>query len=337
MKKLYLFFLLLMFIPSAAFAEEPVRIAVMDFKADGVSASIARQVSELVRTEIVACGSFEVIERKQVDLVLKEQGFQQSICIDEARAVKIGRIMSAQKLLIGTVMKIDTTYIVSARIVDIEKGTALFGEKATAENSSSLPDAATRLVRKLNAKINPGDAVAQSSSFNNDSGKPGRKQYSLGLAVTTSLLPVWSGSFNNGFDIVGFSFVGVKIVTMALGVKYGIDYSNASSDVNSYSSAIQGYDVGTVDYGNTALALAKDENTKKESLIWCATTLSLYGIVALVDCIYSYFIIDDFNRGGIYYAESKQKGDLEFDLYTCGNYNTSGNGQGLHALVRYYF
>lgn len=113
------------------------RLAVMDFQAKGVSSDVAKNVSELVRAELINSGRYLIIERSQMNQILKEQGIQQTGCTDISCAVQVGQILSANKILIGSIMKIGKNYVISGRIVDVEKG---IGEKAASESTVSIDD-----------------------------------------------------------------------------------------------------------------------------------------------------------------------------------------------------
>ena len=131
--------------------ENAIRVAVMDFRANGISQLIASNISELVRNELIIMGNFIVLERSQVDQILKEQGFQMTGCTETSCAVKVGQMLSAKKILVGTVMKMGNKIVISGRIVDVEKGV---GERAANQSASStdeLDEAAGKFARMLDS------------------------------------------------------------------------------------------------------------------------------------------------------------------------------------------
>ncbi len=138
---------------------EKMRIAVMNFKAKGVTRALAENVSELIRGEMINTGRYIVIERAQMDNILKEQGFQKSGCTDVSCAVEVGKILSAKKILIGTVMKLGGMIIISARIVDVQSGTGEFSEKQNARSETDLYNAVTLFTQKLTNRISGGVPV----------------------------------------------------------------------------------------------------------------------------------------------------------------------------------
>jgi curli biogenesis system outer membrane secretion channel CsgG len=112
-------------------------IAVTDFAAKEVSSSLAINVSELIRTELINSGRYTVIERSQMKEILKEQGFQQTerVHTDVNCAVRMGKLLSAKKILVGSVMKMGSRLIISGRVVDVEKG---IGERAVTGKANSI-------------------------------------------------------------------------------------------------------------------------------------------------------------------------------------------------------
>ncbi|MBA4369258.1 MAG: hypothetical protein C0403_16650 [Desulfobacterium sp.] len=148
LKKIALIIILFHLLPATAMAAKN-RIAVMDFRADGISKEKALRISELIRTEIVNTNVYTVIERNQMDMVFKEQGIQQTGVINDAYAIKMGELLSAQKILIGTVMQLGDAIIISGRIVDIEKGIAEFAVNQSAANENQLLEATRLFCKKL--------------------------------------------------------------------------------------------------------------------------------------------------------------------------------------------
>lgn len=124
-------------------------LAVMDFEAKEVPRSTALSVSELIRTELINSGKYTVIERSQMKEILKEQGFQQSGCTEIACAVKIGKLLSARKMLVGSVIKLGTKLIISGRVIDVERGVGEKGAKGTANSVEELDAGVTEFINNL--------------------------------------------------------------------------------------------------------------------------------------------------------------------------------------------
>ena len=143
--------------------ERKDRIAVLDFKTINLPADKSRVISEIIRTDLINTDRYIVIERSQVDMIFKEHGFTSTGVTDDSSAVKIGKLLTAQKILIGSVMKLGESIVVTARIVDVEKGVAEHSGKITAENDESLVSEVSNLVPMLTGAAVESTEVKSSS------------------------------------------------------------------------------------------------------------------------------------------------------------------------------
>ena len=76
-----------------------------------------------IQTALVKSPYVTVVERNKLNEVLKEQALSQTGVIDEATAIKVGKIIGAQKILMGDYQcNLKERYSISARLVDIESG-----------------------------------------------------------------------------------------------------------------------------------------------------------------------------------------------------------------------
>jgi hypothetical protein len=157
-KKIFLIITLLSFIFNISLYAQnkninKTRIAILEFKGDGIPKGTANNVSELLRVEMVKTNKYIIIERTRMDAILKEQGFQQTGCTDETCAVKIGKILSANKIMIGNVMKLQDMFVITSRIVDVETGSIELAEKESAKSEKDLYNAVQTLARNLTESI----------------------------------------------------------------------------------------------------------------------------------------------------------------------------------------
>lgn len=116
--------------PNAAQSQEagqaPPRVtavAVKEFVAQGLSQSEAVTLTDVFRNYLVETGRFRMMERTQMNEILKEQGFQRSgACTDNACVVMMGQLLGVENIVTGSVGRIGGTYTVSARLVSVETG-----------------------------------------------------------------------------------------------------------------------------------------------------------------------------------------------------------------------
>lgn len=98
-------------------------IAVFDFDVQGnIDKGIARSLAESVRIEIVNSGKYEVIDRSNMDKILKEQAFQMTGCTAKNCAVEAGQMLGVGKVVAGTVGLIGKTYYITLSLVNVETG-----------------------------------------------------------------------------------------------------------------------------------------------------------------------------------------------------------------------
>lgn len=123
------------------------RIAIMDFMPKGISPSLALDISEMIRAEMKKNGKYKVIERTQMNELLKR--FQQIECTIVPCAIKVARLLSVQKIMIGSVMKMGATIAISGSLVDAEKGAEERSITHVAYSKRDIPNAVAQFIRKL--------------------------------------------------------------------------------------------------------------------------------------------------------------------------------------------
>lgn len=99
-----------------------VTLAVFPFQTDEALAKkrVNFAVSEIYAEQLRKTGAFKLIERMQLDAVLKEQKIGLSGAVDSRTAAGVGKLLGARLLLIGSVSRMGRSYQISARLVDSE-------------------------------------------------------------------------------------------------------------------------------------------------------------------------------------------------------------------------
>ena len=100
-------------------------LAVLELDATGVSEIDAKVLTQTLTTKIIELSDYTVVERANIDKILKEQKFQHSGCTNSECAVEIGQLLNADLTVIGTVGKVGSTYTMQTRIIAVETGEAL--------------------------------------------------------------------------------------------------------------------------------------------------------------------------------------------------------------------
>lgn len=96
-------------------------LAVMDLKCgDGVQKSIGPLLTDIIIEELVKSKKYTIIDRANRDKILSEVGFQMTGCADETCTVEAGRLLGVGKLVVGSIDKIDETYVIRLQLINVE-------------------------------------------------------------------------------------------------------------------------------------------------------------------------------------------------------------------------
>ena len=130
-----LFVLLLSF---RLFASEKISMAVYDFDARSVPPAIGDSVTDFVQTSLYETGKFNMMDRKNVQKILKEQMFQKTGCSSTDCAVEAGRILNVSNMVLGSVSKLGQRYVISLQLVDVEQGKISISDKVETDSEDML-------------------------------------------------------------------------------------------------------------------------------------------------------------------------------------------------------
>ncbi len=139
--------------PKFLIGEAERTIAVANFDPQGVSATDAAIISDMLRSRLIKEGAFNVIEKANMDKVLQEQAFQQTGCTTSECAVKLGKILNVKYLVVGSFGKLLDRYVVSMRVVDIETAKGVYSDEASAVDVPAVQEAISRLAINLTEAV----------------------------------------------------------------------------------------------------------------------------------------------------------------------------------------
>lgn len=108
---------------TAAIAEDSIpTVAVLDFEARGVAQEEAAAFADKFRYELLKTKAFDVMERNQMDLILKEQEFQLSGCVNQKCAVEVGQLIAVRKIVTGSASKVGEIFTLNVKLMDVQTG-----------------------------------------------------------------------------------------------------------------------------------------------------------------------------------------------------------------------
>lgn len=183
----------LLFIFVAVALASNSNVAVRDFEGLNVDTVDALIITERFRTELVTTGSFNVLERKQVNSILEEQGFILSGCVDNSCNVEVGQLLGVEYIIVGTIGKIEGTYTVTLRLVNISSGK--IQNTVTGDCAGPLSDVLMNTTKELAEKLVLQVQNAEYGTLNIKSEPTGSQVYLNDIYVgktpfsSTQLLP----------------------------------------------------------------------------------------------------------------------------------------------------
>jgi len=96
------------------------RVAILAFTPKGTTQTEADIVNELFRSSFVSRTPFTVLNRSVMDELLKEKELLATGCLDTSCIVEIGKILSMQYVVYGSLMELGGIYYLTIEMVNIE-------------------------------------------------------------------------------------------------------------------------------------------------------------------------------------------------------------------------
>jgi len=98
-------------------------VAVVPLDGRKVDSLDALTLTDALADQLVKTKSVRVMERAQMEAILKEQGFQQSgACDGQECAVQIGKLLGIDRIVVGSVASFGKAYTIAVREVDVQTG-----------------------------------------------------------------------------------------------------------------------------------------------------------------------------------------------------------------------
>ena len=158
--KIHLFLILFFLVLAFPLASQQLPVAaILPFEGIDVSRADTAAVYSYLESSFSATGVYSVIPAAQRDQVLG--GTDTSVCTDEDCAVEIGKKLSSDQVVLGTVALADGRYIVNARIVETASSRTLAADSISAASAAELAEVCDILSVSLIRRAVPGSLVAK--------------------------------------------------------------------------------------------------------------------------------------------------------------------------------
>jgi len=145
MKKIIATLILLSFTVLYPAQVQKLSIVIADFHVAEINPALAKMINEYILNYFIETGKYKVIERSQLENVLREMRLSNSDLADSSNAIKIGKLLSAYGIVIGSIMKFGDDVVITARLVETQSGTIARVAKVKAvANAEEQVDTACR-------------------------------------------------------------------------------------------------------------------------------------------------------------------------------------------------
>lgn len=171
---------------------KPAKIAIVPFTNLGPTAhekKLGDIVSELLVTRLSGKENITIIERGQIDQIMNELKLSMLGLTEGSNAEKVGKLLGAEAMIVGSVSEVGDKFAIAARHVDVETGRVAFAREVQVPQAGTIALSSEYIVTKSR-----GDALFRSV-----------------------LVPGWGQIYNNQ-DAKGYVFTGVTLGLVGAGV-----------------------------------------------------------------------------------------------------------------------
>lgn len=170
-----------------AASEKPL-LAILPFEATGgIQQTDADSIYELLVTKVITTNKYKVVERSLINKLMEEHRFVMSDFVDNNDIVKLGKMLSTEWVVIGSIGRIGSRFTMVVRMVNINTG---INEKASSITETSI--------ERLSDKIN--ELVAQITSMSDKTVKLSVVRWGLEIHANAVVM---NGNFYGGGAGVG--------------------------------------------------------------------------------------------------------------------------------------
>jgi formylglycine-generating enzyme len=140
MKKKLFIILFLLFIIFFASAQETPIITVLDFETETFSKAEMKTIISLISSGLFKSGEYTVIDVSERDLLLNELEFSLSDCADESCQLEVGKLLSAEMIVTGSLTRFGSRVVLSAKVLETGTGRTLNTADGIYDNVNALLD-----------------------------------------------------------------------------------------------------------------------------------------------------------------------------------------------------
>jgi len=157
--------------PVLVMENPPKTLAILPFENNSVTdplkyVPLSKGIAAMLITDLNRAGtSIKLIEREKIQALLKEIALGQSGAIDQATAVRVGRVLGAQSIGFGSFMVLEEAVRIDLRIINVETSEVIMADSVTGNSGNFISleqNLAKRIARSLKVAHKPENASGKS-------------------------------------------------------------------------------------------------------------------------------------------------------------------------------
>jgi len=130
------------------FPASKMEIAVMYMASENITPSVVEIVTELLRNNLINSGKYKVIEKFDMDKVIREK-YRDAGCANPECAIEVGKALNMQEVVVSSVNKIGSKYIINSIMLDVSSGNTTVTASAECSSINDLSEACKEIAGKL--------------------------------------------------------------------------------------------------------------------------------------------------------------------------------------------
>ena len=211
-------FCLLFLVSSLAYAQGTrMNVALSNFDSRGLTLDETLIITDRVRSELIRSGDYLVMERSKMDLILKEQSFQESgVCNSSECQVEMGQLLGIDQIITGEVGKFGGMYTLSARMMEVQTGQII--KSITVDHEGKIEGLLKFSVPKLVSQLSPNAVSTKTVSLEVEEGSTLQSDPQTQAAAAVQQVTQEKKSDDGGINFQLTSQIGLGVVGTALAV-----------------------------------------------------------------------------------------------------------------------
>jgi hypothetical protein len=114
-----------------------LKVIVSDFDSS-YSQSDGKTIAELFSVELVNRRVFTILDRSKIKSIMDEQKLQLSGITDEKKLIEIGKLLGANKIITGSILKMGENYFITVKGIDVFSGSVEISDRVSSQSVNGL-------------------------------------------------------------------------------------------------------------------------------------------------------------------------------------------------------